>query len=346
MELLDRYLQAVKKHLPWQRQDDILAELRANLESQLEDQEAEIGRPLTAAEVETWLKQIGPPMMVAARYQKQQYVIGPAVFPMYWYVLRLASFWVLIAYAVANAVLIASSANPSMAAVVEAAVRVPFVLMNVAAWITLTFAAFEYAIARSWITWPASSISPEGWSPSSLPPLDKQAATGKKPRSYAMAVAEVVFGFLFLGWLLLVPKHPVLMFGPGAVYMQVSSFQLEPVWYTFYWWVVGLNVLQLAWRCIDLDRGTWQGPRLVQQTVTKLLGLIPLVILITAPGHLLLTLKHPEVDGARYGQTIDSINIAIHHGLIVVCAIVILQLLWEIGQRSLEAYRRRLAANH
>ena len=31
MELLDRYLQAVKKHLPLQRQDDILAELRANL---------------------------------------------------------------------------------------------------------------------------------------------------------------------------------------------------------------------------------------------------------------------------------------------------------------------------
>ena len=39
MELLDRYLQAVKKHLPWQRQDDIIAELRANLESQLEDRE-------------------------------------------------------------------------------------------------------------------------------------------------------------------------------------------------------------------------------------------------------------------------------------------------------------------
>ena len=35
MELLDRYLEAVKKHLPWQRQDDIIAELRANLESQL-----------------------------------------------------------------------------------------------------------------------------------------------------------------------------------------------------------------------------------------------------------------------------------------------------------------------
>jgi hypothetical protein len=345
MELLDRYLQAVKKHLPWQRQDDILAELRANLESQLEDQEAEIGRPLNELEVERWLKQIGPPIMVAARYQPQQYVIGPAIFPAYWYVLKLASFWALAIYGVVSAVLVFSAADPGISAV-GAVVRLPFVLMNVAAWVTLTFAAFEFAIARSWITWPASAVSPEGWSPGSLPPLDTQAASGKKPRTYAMAVAEIIFGFLFLGWLLLVPKHPVLMFGPGALYMQISPFQIEPVWYTFYWWVVGLNVLQLGWRCVDFSLGAWQGPRLLQQAVTKLLGLIPLGILIAAPGHLLIALKHPEADQARYGQTLDSINVGVHKGLMVVCAIVVLQLLWEIGQTGLEGYRRRVASNH
>lgn len=50
MELLDRYLQAVKKHLPLQRQDDIIAELKANLEAQLEDKEGALGRPLSKAE--------------------------------------------------------------------------------------------------------------------------------------------------------------------------------------------------------------------------------------------------------------------------------------------------------
>ena len=66
MELLDRYLQAVKKHLPWQRQDDIIAELRANLESQLEEKESALGRPLTSAEAEDWFKQLGSPLQVAA----------------------------------------------------------------------------------------------------------------------------------------------------------------------------------------------------------------------------------------------------------------------------------------
>ena len=58
MELLERYLEAVKKHLPWERQDDIIAELRANLEAQLEEKEGALGRPLTTAEMEDWLKQL------------------------------------------------------------------------------------------------------------------------------------------------------------------------------------------------------------------------------------------------------------------------------------------------
>jgi hypothetical protein len=124
MELLDRYLQAVKRHLPWQRQDDIIAELRANLESQLEDKEAELGRPLNTGEMEAWLKQMGPPMQVAARYQPQQYLIGPAVFPTYWFVLRTAFLWALIIYSIVSAVLIVVKI-PSGIAVLEAVLRVP-----------------------------------------------------------------------------------------------------------------------------------------------------------------------------------------------------------------------------
>ena len=80
MELLDRYLEAVRKHLPWERQDDILAELRVNLESQVEEKEEELGRPMTAAEVEAWLKELGPPMQMAARYHAPRYLIGPGCF--------------------------------------------------------------------------------------------------------------------------------------------------------------------------------------------------------------------------------------------------------------------------
>ena len=52
MALVDRYLHAVKFWLPRKQKDDIIAELSEDLRSQIEDREAELGHPLTDAEVE------------------------------------------------------------------------------------------------------------------------------------------------------------------------------------------------------------------------------------------------------------------------------------------------------
>jgi hypothetical protein len=343
MDLLDRYLQAVKKHLPWQRQDDILAELRANLESQLEDKEAGLGRPLTDAEAEAWLKEVGPPLRMASRYQAQQYLIGPAIFPTYWFVLRMAFFWALIVYSVVAAVRIAGEA-PSGNAVLEAALRAPGMLMTTAAWVTLVFASIEFAVTHSPASWQALAPFPADWSPGTLPPLEREPALGRKQRSHAHAVAEVVFGFLLLGWLLLVPQHPYLLLGPGAAVLRVTPFQLAPVWVQFFWWVVGLSLLQLGWRCVDLWRGSWQEPRTAQRLVVAAFGLIPLLLLLGVGDHSYLALKHPAVDQARYGETLDSVNMAIHLVLRFAFAITVLQLLWTIGRMVLDLYRKQATA--
>jgi hypothetical protein len=55
-------------------------------------------------------------------------------------------------------------------------------------------------------------------------------------------------------------------------------------------------------------------------------------------------LKHPELDQAKYGAALDTINAVIYKTLLLLVAIVVLELGWEIVRRSLEAYRRRLAA--
>ncbi len=338
MDLLDRYLQAVKKYLPWQRQDDIIAELRANLESQLEDKEAELGRPLTQSEAEAWLKQIGSPLQVAGRYQPQQYLIGPAVFPIYWFVLRTAFLWAMIIYTIVSVVLILTG-TPSVPAVVEAVVRIPGILITVAAWVTLAFAAIEFGATHYPSKFPAAIACSMDWIPSTLPPLQKEFAPGKKPRSYTCAVAEVVFGFLALIWLLLIPQHPFLLWGPGALYLQASPFQLAAVWVQFYWWIVALTVLQLGWRSIDLWRGSWSQPWPGQQIAMTAFGLIPLGVVLAVRDHALVIMKHPAVDQAKHGETLNSINKAIYLGFMLVCAISVLRLVWEIGRTSLNVYR-------
>jgi hypothetical protein len=343
MELLDRYLQAVKKHLPWQRQDDIIAELRANLEAQLEDKETGLGRPLTTGEAEAWLKQMGPPVQVAGRYNPQRYLIGPAVFPTYWFVLRTVFLWAIIIYSIVCAVR-AALEIPSGAAVLEAVLRVPVILMTAAAWVTLIFAALEFAVTHYLAKWRGIAGSSFGWSPADLPPVEKEPASGKKPRSYAHAVAEVIFGFLFLVWLLLVPQHPYLLSGPGAAYLRASPFQLAPVWVQFFWWVVALNLLHLGWRLVHLWRGNWHGPRTAQQSAMSALGLIPVGLLLSVRDHAYVTLGHPALDQVRYGGNLDTINQAIYHSALFLCAIAVLELFWQIGRISVDVYRKRAAA--
>jgi hypothetical protein len=344
MELLDRYLQAVRKHLPWQRQDDIIAELRANLESQLEDKQEELGRPLTPAEAEEWIKGLGSPFQMAAHYLPQQYLIGPAVYPMYLYILRLVSMWAIVVYIIVSTVVLVLSSTATSATVAQAAGRLPFILIQTAAWVTAVFAAIEFFGVRYPGKCPPIAAFYAKWSPRDLPPLETKTAPGKKTRSYAQAVAGVVFGFLFLGWLLVVPKHPFLMFGPGAAILHASPFRPAHVLWTFYWWVVGLNTIELAWKCTDLVRGTWGQTDRYRHIVVKFFGLIPVFFLVSLPGQQYVLLRHPDVDMARYAQTLDSINHAIHWGSLVILTIASLQLLWDLGKMVYEGYRHRAVA--
>jgi hypothetical protein len=341
MELLDRYLQAVKRHLPWERQDDIIAELRANLEAQLEDKEAELGRPLTKEEAEAWLKEIGPPLQVAGRYQRQQYLIGPAAFPVYWFVLRLVLTWCGVIYAIAKTVEIATH-GVSAGAVIGAVAQLPWILLISAAIVTLVFAAIEAAGTRyPGKCVPFAPMAP-AWSPADLPPLG--ADDEKKPQSFAKALGEVIFGFLFLGWLLLVPHYPYLMFGPGARYLASLPYKLAAVWWPFYWCCVAINSFELTWKTVNLVRGAWQGSKPLRHLAMHVLSLIPLAVLMTAPDHALFLLKNPAADAAALGAQLATANKGVGMGITIAFAIVALQLVWRAGKLSVEAWRKRLAA--
>jgi hypothetical protein len=353
MDLLDRYLQAVRKHLPWKRQDDILAELRANLEAQLEEHEEALGRPLTDAEAEAWLKEIGPPIQVAARYSPQQSLIGPAIFPIYWWVLRTSMIWGLGILAVVAAIQIMAAGFTSNATNVDASLRavwpalfnIPFALIQIAAWITLTFAAFEFVIAQGLIQWPSSDMLPDAissnWSPSKLPAVERNAYSNASSRTRTKAIAEVVLGILVVAWMLLFPSFPVLVFGPGAQFLDLSHFALAEACIRFYWCIVVLNIVQVVWNGMVLAMGRWQDSRLGRHLVFKLFGLVALSVLITAPDHILLVMKDPATNTAQQSQLVDGINHWSHVGLCVALAMSVLQLAWDTYQWLTEMYRNR-----
>jgi len=94
MELLDRYLNFIRFLLPRGKQQDIIDELSADLRAQITDKEAELSRPVNESEFEAVLKQCGHPLLVAARYQADQQLIGQPFYALYLFALKMVQ-WVL-----------------------------------------------------------------------------------------------------------------------------------------------------------------------------------------------------------------------------------------------------------
>ena len=84
MNLIEEYLRAVSLLLPKDQRDDITAELRDTILNRIEEREAALRRPLTDDETEAVLREIGHPLVIAARYREgPQHVVGPTLYP-YW----------------------------------------------------------------------------------------------------------------------------------------------------------------------------------------------------------------------------------------------------------------------
>ena len=91
MDMIEDYLRAVSRLLPAAKRDDIIAELRDEILTRIEAKEDELGRTLTPDETEQLLRDIGHPIVVAARYRDEpQYAVGPALYPFWSFAVRLA----------------------------------------------------------------------------------------------------------------------------------------------------------------------------------------------------------------------------------------------------------------
>jgi hypothetical protein len=328
-DLFERYLQAVRKYLPWQRQDDIIAELRANLDAQREEREAELGRPLTEGEMIDWLKELGPPMQMASRYQPPRYLIGPAIFPMYWHILRLVAIWATVAYAISVVVrVIVESHTPEWLAGQIA--NYPGILITSAAWVTLVFVALEFIAERYPDKCPDFVAMASCWSPTSLPPLEKEPPTGSKPRTLAGALAEFIVGLCLLVWLLLIPSHPFVLLGPGAAILEHSPVRLTQISIVFFWAIVVFNLIQLAWQGFNLVRGSWRIRSRAQHLITKGMGIVPISIMAFAPGHRYIELNPAYADRLPAGFSFDTVNHGLFGAVSVLAIIVVLQFVWDM----------------
>jgi hypothetical protein len=316
MELLDRYLYAVGRYLPKQRREDILAELRANILSLVEDREEELGRPLNLVEEEAVLKQHGHPMLVAARYQSQQYLIGPAVFPFYIHVMTVAFPWVALLYLLSHALRFISEPL-SVQAIIEIIFGFVPVLFYTAGWITLVFALMEFATSR----YMKNGKVLYAWKPRDLPKAEPETERRTHP-------IFDFFGSVFtLVFLLIVRRHPFLVLGPGVFY--ANMFRPAPIWSKVYEIAIIFVSVQIGLKAIAILSPKVRGWRVAADLATKA-GAIAIIALLLRTSEYVNAA--PGADAEKMQNLAQSVNYAMHIGWRVVIVILSLQFLWEIGK--------------
>ncbi len=328
-DMLERYLQAVRKNLPKSRQEDIIKELRDNLLSEMEDKEQASGHPLTEEEQEAVLRSHGHPLVVAMRYLPQRHLIGPTIFPFYWYVLEKALMIGFLVYTISNAITLALQA-PVVSRFIGVVLGFPWVAFMIVAWVTLVFAGIEFAFTNyhkqcEWFT---------NWSPRKLPPVD--AIERKHPIIYD--VAGFIVNVLAAVWfLVLVPHHPYLILGPGVYFLKTLPFAVSPAWHNFYWlFVAGVGVqLLLHLARIFAQRAT---QRDILSLAEKAMGVVLTIILYRIHEYVLVA---PWADPAKFQSAADQINRSILLGLRIVLMIQALQLMWNAGQMIVTKWQGR-----
>ena len=265
-ELIERYLQAVRFWMP-KAQPDLVAELADDLRSQVDEKEEEVGHPLNEREISAILKRCGSPITVAARLSPQQHLIGPTLFPAYWFVLKMVLLWILLPVFlfIVGPVNLANANGDWGAAVVTTLGNLWSGMFIAAGIVTLVFAILEYTHAVAGIQ--------NKWNPKNLPPVRKQEG---RP-SFLQTACELMFGIFGFIWLLLIVHSPILILGPAASFLKAA-----PLWHTFYYPILALSLIAPVRCAFMLSKPQWTGFPIWSQLLQTALSLILLNFMIAA----------------------------------------------------------------
>lgn len=248
MDLVERYIEAVKFWLPAKLKEDIAAELKEDIRSQIEEAEREKGRPLTEDEVAALLKERGKPLSVASRYLPQHSLIGPELYPLYIFVLKIVAAICFIPPLLGTFVFNYDPALPSAFASPTYSLLVSFAI------VTLIFAIME----RSSVN-PATS---QNWNPKSL-----RAVSDRNRIKRSTSVGDIIgnligIGFFLAGYLSITTYNMV----PGFFFMDGHGMALgfarghitvAPEWIQYWQIIMAIAVVDIAFAASNLFAPYW-----------------------------------------------------------------------------------------
>jgi len=310
MELLDRYIQAVKGYLPRGQRDDIALEISDTLRSEMEDKEAELGRPLNRDEESAILKAYGHPRPVASRYGRLQYLIGPSLLPFYFDTLRVVLIVAVAVQAVAG-LISAINAGEFFPTLVHFWLGLWSTVFTTVGILTIVFALLEQA-GRGY-------AQADRWDPRSLPPLKD---ADWVPR--LSSAIDLIFNLVFILWVLdVVPVRKLIgymVLSPGSAYVTATPFALTAWWHILVSALIAVALTNVAIDAINLARPQWARLRMGAAVLTNAFQFIVMCVILSAHPYVTVArgVAHPE----RYQSAAEALSATLFVTFIVWAIIV------------------------
>jgi hypothetical protein len=296
MQLLERYLQAVKFWLPKEQKEDIIAELSEDIRSQIDEREAALGRKLNEPEMESILKQRGRPILVANRYLPQEHLIGPVLFPIYRLVLKVVMLCYVAPWTVTWIALLIFNSGYAAKFVghswVEALGYLWASLWSTAflaaAIVTLIFAILERVQLKNHFL--------EEWDPRKLPPVNNPNVISR-----FNSIVELAANLFFCVWWTAHMSSHVVFNQPN---LRIS---LAPTWRYFFWGFLFIAFINIALAAVNLARPYWTARRATFRLVSDIAGSILFCWLLKS--NLLVEIAGASISPAKAGQLTAAINL-------------------------------------
>jgi hypothetical protein len=312
MNLIDRYVTEVGKHLPRKNQLDIEAELRSTLEDMLEDRSQQAGRPADEALAAELLQEYGSPRKVAATYQTHPYLIGPRMFPMYTLVLKIVLFAVTLGLTIATVVaLIGSnmSSPETLKALGEFAASLVSALIAAFGNVTLVFAILERVLPETELE------KEEKWSPADLT---------KEPEPSHVSMSEMIFSIIFTAAALLIFNFYPQIVGiwnlEKGTWTQIAG--LSDTFFRYLPWINLSGILTIVLNIWLLRKGIWEPVSRFMHIGLQIIGIVIAAAMLRGPSLLSFSASAMSAETGNVLTRIFSVMVPVVLIIVIVVSVI------------------------
>ncbi len=312
MELIDRYVTEVGRHLPRKNRLDIETELRSTLEDMLEDRSQQAGRPADEALAAELLEEYGAPRKVAATYQTHPYLIGPRMFSMYTFVLKIVLFAVTLGLTIATVVsLVGANMSPPevLGALGEFIASLVSALLAAFGNVTLVFAILERVMPEG------AQMGEEKWTPAEL---------SKVPSPNRVKTADMVASILFMAaGLLIFNFYPQIV---GMWTMQDGTWTqaagLTEAFFRYLPWINLSGILTIALDLWLLRQGTWDTLTRLAHIGLQIVGIAIAAAMLRGPALVRFSASAMDPQAASVLTRMFDLMVPFILGIVVVVSII------------------------